>query len=150
MHNFQSLICLLPDGVSGWLKGHPHPRWMIFLFIINGFSGSITVRNCTKPVHQGVGEPSWWVNPAWFTLPLAKIFHPGWDWPLNAFTEFSSCGGKMSKLAAIRNNFVISANDRYVNYLVVPITELRRFICCYGFIQEVSAVTLKHSRFQLT
>ena len=38
-------------------KGHPHLRWMIFLCILNGFTGSIM-------------------------LPLAKILHPRWGWPL--------------------------------------------------------------------
>ncbi len=53
------------------VKGHLYLRWMISFGIINGRSGWITVRNCTK------------YDQPFYMLPLSKILHPRCRWPLS-------------------------------------------------------------------
>ncbi len=62
------------------IKGHPYLRWMIFLYIINGFSGSIS----------GTNLPWYMVNVLFrslydhpfYLLPLTKVLHTRLGWPL--------------------------------------------------------------------
>ena len=68
------------------VKGHPHLRWIIFFCIVNGFSGSITVRNCTSIWNESamVTDKCPLYDHSFYLIPLAKVLHgdPSLGWPL--------------------------------------------------------------------